>query len=367
MKIECLKDNLTESISIAEKISGRNLTLSVLNNLLLIAKDNKFFIRSTNLDLGIEIEVQCKIEKEGIVAVSGSILHGLISTIYNSNKINLEVVNNNLVVSTPSNNALIKTVPHDDFPTIPSVKSKNPINIKSLDLINGLKSVWYSASISSIKQELSSVYIYHNDEKLIFVSTDSFRLAEKTLIIKDKIDNFEPILIPLSNIAEIIRVLEYVGGSINVNISNNQISFVSDKIYLTSRLINGNFPDYKQIIPKKYTTEVVVLKQDIINTLKNTNVFSDKFNQVSFSINPEEKSFTISSRSEDIGEVTDVVDAAISGEALNINFNHKYISDCFQSINSDSVSLEFAGLSKPMVVRGVGDPSFFYLVMPMNK
>jgi DNA polymerase-3 subunit beta len=227
--------------------------------------------------------------------------------------------------------------------------------------------VWYSASISSIKQELSSVYIYHNDGKLIFVSTDSFRLAEKTLIIRDKIEDFEPILIPLSNIAEIIRVLEYVGGNIELNISNNQISFVSDKIYLTSRLINGSFPDYKQIIPKEYTTEVVILKQDIVNTLKNTNVFSDKFNQVSFSINPAEKSFTVSSKNENVGEVTDAVDSAITGDSLNINFNHKYISDCFQSINQDSVSLEFAGLSKPMVVRGVGDPSFFYLVMPMNK
>ena len=367
MKIECLKNNLTESIGIAEKISGKNLTLPVLNNLLLVVKNGKFLIRSTNLDLGIEIEVQCKVEKEGTVAVSGSVLHGLISTIYGSDKIILEVVSNNLTVSTKSNNALINTVPYDDFPTLPQVKSDNPINIKAKDLINGLKSVWYSASVSSIKQELSSVYIYHNDGKLIFVATDSFRLAEKTIIIKDKIEDFEPILIPLSNIAEIVRVLEYIGGDMQININNNQISFVSDKIYLTSRLINGNFPDYKQIVPKSHTTEVIVLKQDIINTLKNTNVFSDKFNQVSFSINPEEKSFTVSSRNENVGEVTDVVDSAITGDALNINFNHKYISDCFQSIAQDSVSFEFAGLSKPVIVRGVGDNSFFYLVMPMNK
>ncbi|MBT4894795.1 DNA polymerase III subunit beta [bacterium] len=367
MKIECTKENLVESIAVAEKISGKNLTLPVLNNLLLEAKGDKFFIRSTNLDLGVEIEVQCKVHREGTVAVSGSVLHGLVSTLYNSNKVDLEVVNNNLVVSTPSNNALIKTVPHDDFPTLPTVESSKNINIKAIDFINGLKSVWYSASISSIKQELSSVYIYNNDSKIVFVSTDSFRLAEKTIQIKDKIDDFEPILIPLSNIGEIIRVLEYVGGNIDIKLSNNQISFISDKIYLTSRLINGNFPDYKQIIPKEYTTEAVILKQDMVNTLKNTNVFSDKFNQVSFSVNPAEKTFTVSSKNENIGEVTDAVDSAITGEGLNINFNHKYISDCFQSIAQDSVSFEFAGLSKPVVVRGVGDPSFFYLVMPMNK
>mgnify|MGYP000032350231 CR=1 FL=1 len=290
MKIECLKDSLTESISIAEKISGKNLTLPVLNNLLLVVKDNKFLVRSTNLDLGVEVNVQCKVEKDGVVAVPGSVLYGLVSTLYNSDKVSLEVVNNNLVVSTKSNNALIKTVPNEDFPTLPNVKSENPIKIKAQDLINGLKSVWYSASISSIKQELSSVYIYNEDSKLVFVSTDSFRLAEKKIIIKDKIEDFDPILIPLSNISEIIRVLEYAGGDVYVNINNSQISFVSDNVYLTSRLINGNFPDYKQIIPKEKITEVVVLKQDIVNTLKNTNVFSDKFNQVSFSINQEEKS-----------------------------------------------------------------------------
>ena len=367
MKVECTKENLTESISIAEKISGRNLTLPVLNNLLLIAENNKFLIRSTNLDLGVEIEVPAKIVSEGTVAISGVVLHGLVSTIYSNDKIILETISQNLTVSTKSNKALIKSVPHDDFPTLPKVKDGKSINIKSQEFINGLKSVWYSASVSAIKQELSSVYIYNDSGKLVFVSTDSFRLAEKTIAVDEKVKDFKPILIPLSNISEIIRVLEYVGGEVEVNIGGSQISFVSDNLYLTSRLINGVFPDYKQIIPKKQTTEVVVLKQDIVNTLKNTNVFSDKFNQVSISIDPSAKLFTISARDEHVGEVTSSVDSAIKGEALDINFNHKYISDSFQSIYSDSVGLEFAGLSKPMIVRGVGDASFFYLVMPMNK
>ena len=230
MKIECTKENLVDSISIAEKISGRNLTLPVLNNLFLIAKDNKFLIRSTNLDLGVEIEVSAKIISEGVVAVPGGVLHGLISTIYSNDKIILETVSQNLNVSTKSNKALIKSVPHDDFPTLPQIKEGKSINIKAQEFINGLKSVWYSASVSAIKQELSSVYIYNDSGKLVFVSTDSFRLAEKTIAVDEKVTDFEPILIPLSNISEIIRVLEYVGGNIDINISNSQISFVSDKL-----------------------------------------------------------------------------------------------------------------------------------------
>ena len=367
MKIECLKENLINNISIAEKISGKNLTLSVLNNLLLIAKNNKFYIRSTNLDTGIEINISAKVISDGIIAVPGAVLYGLISTIYNYNKIILEVVNNNLKVSTQSSNAIIKTVPNDDFPKLPTVKKDKAIKIKSIDFINGLKSVWYSASISSIKQELSSVYIYNDSGKFVFVATDSFRLAEKTVTTNSNIDDFEHILIPLSNIQKIIHVMEYIGGSIDINIENNQIFFISDKIYLTSRLINSSFPDYKQIIPKEHTTEVVVLKQDIVNILKNINVFSNKFNQINFYINPKEKIFKISSKNENIGEIVDNIDAALSGEIIDINLNYKYISDSFQSIYSDSVSLLFSGLNKPVIVRGIGDNSFFYLMMPMNK
>ena len=367
MKIECLKENLINNISIAEKISGKNLTLPVLNNLLLIAKNNKFYIRSTNLDIGIEINISAKVISDGIIAVPGAVLYGLISTIYNYNKIILEVVNNNLKVSTQSSNAIIKTVPNDDFPKLPTVKKDKAIKIKSIDFINGLKSVWYSASISSIKQELSSVYIYNDSGKFVFVATDSFRLAEKTVTTNSNIDDFKHILIPFSNIQEIIRVIEYIGGSIDINTENNQIFFISDKIYLTSRLINSSFPDYKQIIPKEHTTEVVVLKQDIVNILKNINVFSNKFNQINFYINPKEKIFKISSKNENIGEIVDNIDAALSGEIIDINLNYKYISDSFQSIYSDSVSLLFSGLNKPVIVRGIGDNSFFYLMMPMNK
>lgn len=368
MKIECVKDKIAESVSIAEKISGKNLTLPVLNNILLRVNNGKFTIKSTNLDIGIEITIPCKVEKDGTTAVPGSVLYNIISTIYDSNKIKLEIVSRNLIISTQSSRAVVKTLPHDDFPTIPYTNNKkDSVQIKTKDFIYGLKSVWYSASTSLIKQELSSVYVYYEDGKLIFVSTDSFRLAEKIIIIKNKIENFEPVLIPLSNITEIIKVLEYIDGDVDLNINNNQISFSSNNVYLMSRVINGHFPDYKQIIPKEKTTEAVVLKQDIINTLKNVNVFSNKFNQVNFSINPKEKFFTINSKNETIGEVTNTLDAAVSGESININFNHKYIADCFQSINSDSVSFEFSGLSKPLIIKGVGDNSFFYLVMPMNK
>jgi len=366
MKVECTKENLLNVVSLAEKISGRNLTLPVLNCLLLEAVKNMLKIRATNLDLGIEFELPCKVKEDGVVAVPGSVLLSTLSHNYNSNTITLELAHDNLKVSTPQGKSVIKVYPHDDFPTLPQIDAKHSFTIKTEGLLGGLRSVWHSASLSSIKPELASVYVQHKDGKVFFVATDSFRLAEK-IIIMDSLSEFDPLLIPIRNVSEIIRVLEGAPKEIELRLSQNQIALAFDKTYLTSRLVDGTFPDYRQIIPKESTTEVVVLKQDLLNTLKKTTVFSDKFNQIRLSINPSKKRFTISASNADIGETTDSIDAAIKGEALDINFNHRYIIDCFQSINADSVALLFSGLSKPMIIKGVGDSSFLYLVMPMNK
>ena len=122
--------------------------------------------------------------------------------------------------------------------------------------------MYYSSSVSDVKPEISSVYIYSNEDSLVFVSTDSFRLAEKKVKIKN-IEEINGILIPFKNISEIIRIFGEISGDLNICFNKNQISFSYNGIYLTSRLVDGVFPDYRQIIPKESKTEVVVLKQDL--------------------------------------------------------------------------------------------------------
>jgi DNA polymerase-3 subunit beta len=175
-------------------------------------------------------------------------------------------------------------------------------------------------------------------------------------------------LIPFKNIPDIIRVLENIKDPVSVLLNKNLISFSTSSIYLVSRLIDGVFPDYRQIIPKTFNTEVIILKQDLINTLKVSNIFSDKFNQVHLTIDPKTKIFKVQTKNSDIGENSTSVDASLNGDPIEINFNYKYIADCFQSIDADSLSLQFSGNNKPMVIRPVsGDQSFMYLAMPMNR
>ncbi len=366
MKIECSKEKLKNFISLADKITSKNSTLPILDSILLMAENKILKIRSTNLDIGIEFEIPLiKMEESGKVVVLGSILNNTLSSLQSEKTILLEVVKDNLKLSTENNSILIKSKKAEDFPTIPKINDGDNLKIHSKKFIDGVKSVIYSSSVSDIKPEISSVYIYHENNSLVFTSTDSFRLAEKKIKC-DNLDTFTGVIIPFKNAGEIVRVFEDVDDYINIISNKNQISFYCNNIYITSRLVNGIFPDYKQIIPKDITTEVIVLKQDFINTLKLINIFTDKFNKVDFKINIKDKYFELNSEN-DLGKNKTKIQATLSGDNVDISINIKYIIDCLQSINSDSILLQFSGENKPITIKGVGDGSFLYIIMPINK
>jgi len=366
MKTECIKEKFCLAVSKAEKITGKNMTLPILSCILIEAKGNFLFIRSTNLDLGMEIKIPAKIENEGAVAVPGAVLNSFLTNLSSSSNLKIEAKDGNLYIQALNSQTVIKSFPIEDFPTLPTVKDGKIYEINSPDLLKGLKSVWYSASLSSIKPELSSVYIHPKDEGLVFVATDSFRLAEKTVKFK-KNSEFESLLIPFKNVADLLKIIGDEKEPIAISFTKNQISFEYNDVYIVSRVIDGVFPDYQQIIAKDFKTEVIVLKQDLINVLKLANVFSDSFNQINIKVSPKDKVLEIKSKNSNVGENIIKLSAAVTGEEIEINFNHKYIIDCFQSIDSDSVSLSFNGLNKPMVIRGISDKTFTYLVMPMNR
>jgi DNA polymerase-3 subunit beta len=366
MKAECVKEKFCSAVSKAEKITGKNMTLPILACILIEAKDNFLILKATNLDLGIEIRLPAKVVEDGVVAVPGAILNSFLTNLPEDNNLKLEEKDGNLNIFGINSQTTIKCQAKDDFPTIPKVDDGKVCEIGSTDLIKGLKSVWYSASLSSIKPELSSVYIYANDNGLVFVATDSFRLAEKNIKTKKNSD-FEPILIPFKNVADLLKIIGDEKEPLAVSFTKNQVSFEYKDIYVVSRVIDGVFPDYQQIIAKDFKTEAVVLKQDLINVLKISNVFSDNFNQLNIKVSPKNKTLELKSKNANVGENLNKLPAAITGEEIEINFNHKYIMDCFQSIDSDTVVLALNGLNKPLVIRGVSDKSFTYLVMPMNR
>lgn len=366
MKAECTKEKFQFAVTKTEKVTGKNMTLPVLGCILIEAKDNTLILRATNLDLGIEVRVPAKVSKSGLVAVPGQVLNGFLSNLSEDGSVRLEEKDGNLYIESSGSHAVIKSFPTDDFPTIPQINDGKEYEISSLDFTQGLKAVWYSASMSSVKPELSSVYIHSDGEGLVFVATDSFRLAEKKVRVK-KIEDFGQVLIPFKNVSDILKIIGDEKDILTVNFTKNQVSFRYRDVYLVSRVIDGLFPDYRQIIPKEFKTEVIVLKKDLLNVLKMSNIFTDSFNQMNIKVSPENKILELKTKNSSVGENINRMSATITGEPIEINFNHKYIVECFQSVDSDSLILSFNGLNKPLLIKGVSDKTFTYLVMPMNR
>ncbi|HYC34384.1 MAG TPA: DNA polymerase III subunit beta [Candidatus Paceibacterota bacterium] len=366
MKLEIPREKILEAVLTTERFSSKHVSLPILSSVLFTASGNMLVVKATNLDVGIEFSIPVKnLSGEWSFAVSPQSLKSFLSNVSEKNVV-LEYNENVLTVSTTESSAKLMVTPSDDFPIIPRVSEGNRFTISGELFTGGVNSVIYSASLSSIKPELSSVYIYPSAEEVVFVATDSFRLSEKRIKMpKNNIK--ESILLPQKNTIEISKVLGEVNGEIEVVASKNQVSFEVENIYISSRAVDGVFPDYKQIIPKEFATEVVVLKEDLAKALKLTSGFIDSYQQVVFSVSPGKKQITLKTKSGAQGEASQTIHATGNGEELTITFNHRYLADCLQSIKSESVAIKLVGANKPVIITESSHPSFTYLVMPMNR
>ena len=366
MKVECVKNKITDLVLKASRIAGKNQNLPILGCVLLSVEGGTLTVSATNLDLGVVGELPARVFKGGRAAVPAQVFGSLLSQFFGEGSVVFEVNNGNLTVSSKHSQTNIKLLNHEDFPAIPSVVGGAHATLPTTDLLGGLQAVWYGAAASAMKPELSSVYVFQDQKQLVFVATDSFRLAEKRVVIK-KHTELQTVLIPYKNAVDTIKVFEGIGGDIEIVSTKNQASFSAAGIRVASRLIEGTFPDYQQIIPKNPKTEVVLLKQDLASALKTSTIFSGAFHRVDFVVLPSKKLVTVYAESDHVGQNTTQLESAAKGEELSISFNLRYLTDCLQSLPQDSITLSFSGPHKPLVIRGVGDSSFMYLVMPMNR
>lgn len=364
MKVTISRDRFLDKLAKAERVVGKNPSLPVLGCILLEAKGNKLVVRATNLDVGFEASVAAQVDSEGAVAVPGGVLASYVQGLGFEAKLTLELSEGNLHVTGDRSDTTVKAVPHDDFPLLPQLGG-TPFSVESTDLVVGLKSVVYAAAISTMKPELASVYVYGEGDNLVFAATDSFRLAEKKVSVRGA-GEFSPVLVPARNVAEVIRVFDSSREPVEIRSDKSQIAFSGSAGYLASRVVDGSFPDYRQIIPKSYKTEVICLKQDALASLRLSTVFSDKFNQVTVTANPD-GSLAVETKSAERGESRTTLPSTVRGDEVQLSFNQRYLSDCFSSIDSESIRFRFDGAGRPLVVCGVSDPSFTYLVMPISR
>ena len=363
MNIKVDTQELRTLLETTARVSTKHITLPVLQCVLLEAKNKSLTIKATNLEIGIEGKINAAVESDGVVAVPAQTLLQTINLI-SQKTTTLTLQDDILYIETKISKTEIKSIPSDEFPHIPKIKGeKQTINSSVFAL--GIKATAFAASQSSIKPELGSIYVFQKKEhSLTYVATDSFRLMEKTTPQQNLVFQ-NPILIPYKNALELARIAELEEDTITLYVNENQCAIETASIYITSRLTSGTFPDYEQIIPKEYITHATTLTSDLHHALKKTNIFLNRFMQLTLTVHKD--TITLSSQSGEVGTTTESINASVEGDDITLNFNQKYISEIMGHIVDDSITLHFAGIGRPMVIESVHDRSIRYLVMPMNK
>lgn len=370
MKVTCLKNNLKKAINISEKIVGRNLALPILNNILFKAEKNKIKISSTNLEIGIHTLISAKIEKDGVISIPVKIFSNFISTLPNDNdNISINLKGDNLIIRSGRYKVEIKGQNAKDFPIIPRVEGKEIKNLLVKDFKILLNQVVNSASQSELRPEFSGVFFKFEKNNLKIVATDSFRLSEKNINIKN--NETISVIVPQKTIQEVLRILQDMKDEevFNMVVGDNQILFNLNDTQLISRLIEGQYPDYQTIIPYKFELSAIVNKKEVEEAVRIASFFSSKINDVKFSIQPSKNQLKITSQNVDIGSNESQLDIKIKDnnvKNLEISFNYKYILDGLVNIHHQQVFLGFNTESSPLLIKGVGDESYKYIIMPLK-
>lgn len=372
MKLTILQEKLKEGLNIVERVSSKSLSLPVLNNILISGAKNFLNLAATDLEIGINWWALGKIEKEGKTTVPAKLLSGFINLLPDK-KIEVMVENDNLMVECENYKTQIKGISADDFPIIPKVNENEYAFVDALILCRNLSQVADVCVSSTTRPEISGVYFSFQKDLITMVATDSFRLAEKKMFIKVNTSSLKSysFILPQRSAKEIINIFGEKNGEIKIYFSPNQIMFESlmletqhPEVQLVSRLIEGEYPNYKEIIPQKYATQVILEKNDFLNQVKTASFFSGKTNEIRVKV--KKNQIEISSQSSDIGEHHSSMTAKIKGEEADIAFNYRFLIDGLLNIKSSEVAFELNGDSGPGVIKPVGDDTYVYVVMPIK-
>jgi DNA polymerase-3 subunit beta len=380
MKITILKDKLKEGIGIIEKISAKSISLPILNNVLFTTEKNFLNLAATDLEMGIKWWTLAKTEKEGQVAVPSKILSSLVNFLPNKS-VNLQSKGFDLEIECDNRKTVIKGVNPEDFPIIPKVADEEKIEVPARSFCKGLASVVDIASFSSTKPEISGVYFLFQKNMIIMAATDSFRLGERKIYLDSPSgpDKEYSLILPQKAAREIINIFGEKEDSLTICFSPNQILFETTSsetrhanIQLTSRLVEGDYPNYQEIIPKKHETSINLPLDDFINQIKLASLFSGKINEIKLKIDAAKDQVNFLSQNAEVGEYQSFLAGKVEGKPCEISFNHRFLLEGLLNINlqqqkKPEVVLELSGPEKPAVLRMKGEENYLYLVMPIKN
>lgn len=373
MKVEILKENFKNGLNIVEKVVGKNLSLPILDNVLISTEDNFLSLSATDLETAIKLWILTKIVKKGKVVVPAKFLSSFVSLLPND-KITIEEKKQGLYIECKSFKNQIQGFNPDEFPLIPEFKNLESLEVDNKKFCQGLAQIADVASPSQSRPEISGIYFNFSKNSLKIVATDSFRLAEKIITLEDAVKKDISFILPQKPAREIINTLGEHEGKLKIFFSPNQTMFEfpmkeapHPQVQIISRLIEGEYPNYQEIIPTKFKTHVTVKRDELLTQIKAASLFSGKINEVKIKVDQQAKEVLISAQDPDIGESNSNIPAKTEGENMEASFNHKFLIDGLMNIKSSEVIFDISKEDGPCILRPVGDASYLYVVMPIKS
>lgn len=364
MKLSCTQENLNKGINLIGKIIGLRATLPILNNLLLATDNGRLKISATDLEIGINAWVGAKVVEEGSITVPARLIQEFVNT-NNDKTIDLVLDNTTLNLKSERYKANIKGINAAEFPLIPNIKKKVFVQIDSAVLQEAITQTVLACAMDETRPVLTGVLFKFQQDELKVVATDSYRLAEKKIKLEQKVDKDTQIIVPQRAILELNRILQTQEAKVDIYLDENQILFVTGDVEFVTRLIEGTFPDYEQIIPQKTPTEATIAKQDFSNAIKMASFFArESANNIKLAF--EKSKLQIIATSPQVGDNVSRVDSQTTGPLVEIAFNAKFILDFLGAIVAEKVVVATNDKTSPAIFKSAGDKSYLYIIMPLR-
>ena len=369
MKLQVLQENFSKALSLASRFASTKAQLPVLENILLSTEKTKLLVSATNLETSVSISVGAKIEKEGKITIPAKTISDLVSNL-NSETLSLFSEKEQLQIASSGFKSSISGMNASDFPSIPTKIDTNSLKIPTEDFLSSLSKVIYAASTDETRPVLTGILFLFEEGRITLVATDGFRLSQSNLKIKGKVKQ-KRLILPRLSLSELARFSkQYENLSLYYSEEDSQVVFGFPDVVFSSRVLEGEFPDFEKIIPKSSKIKVETDKEDVLKAVKLAAVFArDSANIIKLSI--DKNGILVSAESARSGNQETKVDAKVESQetlkdAFEISFNYRFIEDFLNAVEGESVTFEFSETTSPGVFLDSKDKTFLHLIMPVR-
>jgi DNA polymerase-3 subunit beta len=363
MKLQVTQENLNKALGSVARVASSRSTLPILSNVLLRVIDKRLSIAATNLDIAITHYIGSKVAEEGSITVPARLMQDFVGSLPGG-VIDLQLDDNKLHIKTDQYQSTINGTVADEYPVMPSIANGTEWTIPAQTLKKGLQQVAFAASSDETRPVLTGVLLHNSEGKLFMAATDSYRLAEKQLMnIKQDVN----LLIPATAMQEVLRIIGDLDEDIAIVHDDQQVLFKIGDVELVTRLIEGNYPDYRKLIPQKFETSAELKRSELTNVTKVSSLFArESAGSVTIKVDEGDQTVSIHSIASQLGENTASAPAEVKGSG-DITLNSRYLLDGLGVLHGDTVAFKFNGKLEPCILQDTTDPTYTHIIMPLKS